>query len=91
MEIYLHNNCNYTIITDIFQKTLGCTTKSTGILYSKYGTITFEFITPKEVYNQRNDFSIKVKAFRKCFKIHIFVNYNMFSVLIYTYINASVA
>lgn len=61
------------MITDIFQKSLGCTTKSTGILYSKYGTVTFEFITPKEIYNQRNDFSIKVKAFRKCFIVQMYV------------------
>ncbi|XP_071161226.1 uncharacterized protein [Mytilus edulis] len=45
-------------------KRLSCSTKSTGILYSKYGTVTFELITPSQLYNPRNDFSIKVKAFR---------------------------
>ncbi|CAC5405796.1 unnamed protein product [Mytilus coruscus] len=45
-------------------KRLSCTTKGTGILYSKYGIVTFELITPAQLYNPRNDFSIKVKTFQ---------------------------
>ncbi|XP_052086779.1 uncharacterized protein LOC127724044 isoform X2 [Mytilus californianus] len=45
-------------------KRFSCSTKNTGILYSTYGIVTFEVITPAQLYNPRNDFSIKVKAFQ---------------------------
>ncbi|VDI41045.1 Hypothetical predicted protein, partial [Mytilus galloprovincialis] len=46
-------------------KRLSCSTKSTGILFSEYKMVTFELIIPVALYNPRNDFIIKVKAFYK--------------------------
>ncbi|CAC5405797.1 unnamed protein product [Mytilus coruscus] len=58
-------------------KILSCSTKRRGILYSKYGIVTFELITPVVLYNPRNDFNIKVKAFlamTACLISHLFLS-----------------
>jgi len=50
-----------------FQKIFGCTSHSSGVLYLGGGTVTFELITPKDLYNTNNKFLLKVKSFRNCY------------------------
>jgi hypothetical protein len=38
-----------------------CSSHSSDVLYSGGGTVTFELITPKDLYNTNNEFRLKVK------------------------------